>query len=176
MKYELEENIMIYGNVNNEFFERQAAILAKPISLALHYLKEHQKKLTTHEVGKFPIELGKVPMILQVIDQDTAPKDQIRPEIHRKYIDVQFLAAGGPEAAVYYDDDGTNAVAEDLIEPRDVLFYAPNPDAFEGTIQFTVGTYAVYLPWDIHIPAVQVGSSAAYIRKIVIKVPIESCI
>lgn len=167
---------MIYGNVNNEFFERQAAILAKPINLALHYLRDHQKELITHATGKFPMELGGVPMILQVIDQDTAPKDQIRPEIHRKYIDVQFLAAGGPESAVYYDDDGTNVVTEDLIESKDVLFYAPNQNAPEGTISFTVGTYAIYLPWDIHIPAVQIGDSAAYIRKIVIKVPIEACI
>ncbi len=167
---------MIYGNINNEFFERQAAILAKPINLALHYLKDHQEELVTHETGKFPMELGGVPMILQVIDQDTAPREQIRPEIHRKYIDVQFLAAGGPESAVYYDDDGTNVVTEDLIESRDVLFYAPNPNAPEGTIRFTVGTYAIYLPWDIHIPAVWVGNSIAYIRKIVIKVPIEDCV
>ncbi len=167
---------MIYGNINNEFFENQAAVLARPINLALHYLRDHQNELITHIVGKFPIELGEVPMILQVIDQDTAPKNQIRPEIHRKYIDVQFLAAGGPESAVYYDDDGTNVVTEDLIESRDVLFYAPNPNAPEGTIRFTAGTYAVYFPWDIHIPGVQAGDAAAYIRKIVIKVPVEACI
>lgn len=167
---------MIYGNVNNMFFERQAAILTKPINLALHYLKDHQNELITHETGKFPIELEEIPMILQVIDQETAPKALIRPEIHRKYIDVQFLAAGGPESAVYYNDDGTNTVTEDCLDSKDVLFYAPNVDAPEGTIRFTVGTFAVYLPWDIHIPAVQVGDSAVYIRKIVIKVPMEACI
>ena len=30
---------MIYGNVNNEFFERQVAILPKPLGDALRFLK-----------------------------------------------------------------------------------------------------------------------------------------
>ena len=38
-------------------------------------------------------------MILQVIDQETAPREALRPEIHRRNIDLQFLASGGPEAA-----------------------------------------------------------------------------
>lgn len=168
---------MIYGHVNNEFFEEQTAILARPINLALHYLKDHQEELATREAGKFPLELEGIPMILQVIDQNTAPKDQLRPEIHRKYIDIQFLAAGGPECAVYYNDDGTNVVTEDhLAEPRDILFYEQNPNAPEGTIYLTVGTYAVYLPWDVHIPAVLAGDAAAYIRKIVLKVPMDACL
>lgn len=37
-------------------------------------------------------------MILQVIDQSTGPRENLRPECHRKYIDVQFLAAGRPRA------------------------------------------------------------------------------
>lgn len=168
---------MIYGNVNNEFFESQAAILARPINLALHYLKDHQEELAVREAGKFPLELEGIPMILQVLDLNTAPKNQLRPEIHRKYIDIQFLAAGGPECAVYYNDDGTNAVTEDhLAEPRDILFYEQNSNAPEGTIHLTVGTYAVYLPWDVHIPAVQAGDAPVYIRKIVLKVPMDACL
>jgi YhcH/YjgK/YiaL family protein len=170
-----KENNMIYGNVNNEFFDAQAALLPAPLCGALHYLKEQD--LAHHEAGKFDIQIAGVPMILQVLDLETSPREALRPEIHRHNIDVQFLAAGGPEEAGYYNDDGTNEVDEDLLKtPRDILFYKNNPKAAEGRIALEVGTYAVYLPWDVHIPAIQAGDQPAHIRKIVIKVPIAACL
>ena len=118
---------MIYGNVHNEFFNEQAAILPKPLCAALHYLKDND--LTVHEPGKFDVTIAGVPMILQVIDQKTAPRELLRPEIHRRNIDVQFLASGGPEEAGFYSDDGSNVTDEDLLAtPRDILFYRNNPE------------------------------------------------
>ena len=100
---------MIFGNVRNEFFEQQAALLPAPLCAALHYLRDHD--LASHEPGRFDIEVAGVPMILQVLDLSTAPREDLRPEIHRKYIDVQFLAAGGPEDAGFYNDDGSSVTA-----------------------------------------------------------------
>lgn len=166
---------MIYGNVKNEKIEEQIAILPKALQSAVRFLRDTD--LANHEAGKFEMELDGVPVILQVLDLETAPRETLRPEIHRKNIDVQFLAAGGPERAGYYSDDGTNVVDEDLLDtPRDILFYHNNPAAAEGTIEMTVGTYAMYFPWDVHIPAIQVGDSPAPIRKIVVKVPMEACL
>ena len=165
---------MIYGNVNNPMFEDQAAVLPDALSAALHFLKETD--LAAHEPGVFNIELGGVSVILQVLDLTTSPREALRPEIHRKNIDVQFLAAGGPELAAYYDDDGTNKVDEDLLDtPRDILFYKNNAAITEGRIPMTVGTYAMYFPWDVHVPAIQAGDAPAPIRKIVIKVPLDVC-
>ena len=96
---------MIFGNVNNEFFDQQTAILPAPLKSALCFLKETD--LAAHEPGRFEIELGGVPMVLQVLDLTTSPRQTLRPEIHRRNIDVQFLAAGGPERAGYYNDDKT---------------------------------------------------------------------
>lgn len=62
---------MIFGNVNNEFFEQQTAILPAPLKSALCFLKETD--LAAHEPGRFDIELGGVPMVLQVLDLTTAP-------------------------------------------------------------------------------------------------------
>lgn len=166
---------MFYGNVNNAMFDQQIAVLPKALRSAIRFLKETD--LAAHEPGKFEMELDGVPVILQVLDLTTAPRETLRPEIHRTNIDVQFLAAGGPELAGYYSDDESNMVDEDLLDtPRDILFYHNNPDAPEGTIHMTVGTYAVYFPWDVHIPAIQAGSSPAPIRKIVVKVPLAACL
>ena len=165
---------MIYGNVNNPMFEDQAAMLPDALSAALHFLKETD--LAAHEPGVFNIELGGVSVILQVLDLTTSPREALRPEIHRKNIDVQCLAAGGPELAAYYDDDGTNKVDEDLLDtPRDILFYKNNAAITEGRIPMTVGTYAMYFPWHVHVPAIQAGDAPAAIRKIVIKVPLDAC-
>lgn len=165
---------MIYGNVHNAMVEKQIAVLPKALQSAIRFLKDTD--FAAHEPGKFEMELDGVPMILQVLDLTTAPRETLRPEIHRKNIDVQFLAAGGPERAGYYSDDGTNQVDEDLLDtPRDILFYHNNPSAAEGSIEMTVGTYAIYFPWDVHIPAIQVGENPAPIRKIVVKVPMDAC-
>ena len=112
-----------------------------------------------------------------VLDLTTSPRETLRPEIHRKNIDVQFLAAGGPEEAGFYSDNGSYQTDEDLLDtPRDILFYHNDPDTAEGRIAMNVGTYAIYFPWDVHIPAIQSGSTAAPIRKIVVKVPMDACL
>lgn len=81
-----------------------------------------------------------------------------------------------PEEAGFYWDNGTSQIDEDLLDtPRDILFYHNNPAVPEGRISLDgVGTYAVYFPWDVHIPAIQTGTASAPIRKIVIKVPVEA--
>lgn len=68
---------MIFGNVNNEFFEQQTGILPAPLKSALCFLKETD--LAAHEPGRFDIELGGVPMVLQVLDLTTAPRPDPAP-------------------------------------------------------------------------------------------------
>ena len=168
---------MIYGNVNNEFFEQQVAILPKPLGDALRFLKTAD--LAHHEAGRFPMDLNGVDVILQVMDLETKPREAALPEIHRKYIDVQFLVSGGPEKAAYYDDDGSGVVhSDELATDRDILFYENRPETakIEGRVVLEPGDYAIYFPWDIHVPGqCDADGSKAY-RKIVLKVPVAACL
>ena len=158
---------MFVGHVNaNEDLSVYPAALPR----AIQCLKE--MPLATHEPGRFGLDGDKV--ILQVIGQNTAPRENQRPEVHRKYIDVQFLAAGGPEQIGWYPDLGDNEVEEELLETRDIIFYKNNPKAKESRIAMTPGTYAVFFPWDVHIPAIEVNGQSAPIRKIVLKVAMDS--
>ena len=166
---------MLYGNINNEFFTVQLKLLPSPLASALNFLKEND--LNAHEPGKFVITLDNVPMILQVLDLETKQRSKLLPEIHRKYIDVQFLCSGGPEDAAYYSDDGSNSICENLLDTqRDICYYDNNVNVREGLIHLEIGTFAVYFPWDVHVPAVAVGDTPAKIRKIVIKVPLAECL
>jgi YhcH/YjgK/YiaL family protein len=165
---------MFFGNVNSKMLEQQIAVLPAPLQSAVRFLKETD--FAAHEAGRFEIELGGVPMILQVLDLTTAPRDTLRPEVHRVYIDVHFLASEGSECTGYYDDDGTNEPDEDLLDsPRDICFYKNNPNAAESTLFMTPGSFGVYFPWDVHIPAIQAHDAPEQIRKIVMKVPVDAC-
>jgi YhcH/YjgK/YiaL family protein len=166
---------MIFGNIYKSMLEEQLAVLPAPLRSAIRFLKDND--MAAHEPGVFNIELDGLPIILQVLDLDTKDRENLRPEIHRKNIDVQFLAKGGPEEAGFYSKDETGQVDEDLLDtPRDILFFRNDPKAPEGRIHMVPGSYAIYFPWDVHIPAIQVGDGPAAIRKIVIKVPLESCL
>lgn len=161
---------MISGNI---YEKSDLSILPSALRRAVSYLKEHAGDLATRETGRF--ELDGDNMILQVLDVTTGPRETIRPEVHRKYVDVQFLAAGGPERLGWYPDLGDNEVEEDLLDtPRDICFYQYRPEQRENVIEFSVGSYAIFFPWEVHSPAIAVGEPAT-VRKIVIKVALDTC-
>ena len=165
---------MISGHIDTA---QELSILPLALQNAIRFLQ--QNDLAAHEPGRFEIDLDGVPVVLQVLDLQTAPRETLRPEVHRANIDVQFLAAGGPERAVWYADMGDNAVDEDLLDtPRDILFYHNHTEdtVRENVLELSVGSYAMYFPWDVHVPAVQVGQNPAAIRKIVLKVPLSACV
>lgn len=56
--------------------------------------------MAAHEPGVFSIELDGLSVTLQALNLVTAERKDLRPEIHRKNIDVQFLASGGPEERI----------------------------------------------------------------------------
>ena len=168
---------MIYGNVNNEFFEQQAAVLPRPLKEALFYLKDID--LVHHETGAFPTEIGGVPMILQVMDLETKTRETCYPEVHRKYVDLQLFISGGPEVSTFFTDRGEETVKDDQLNtPRDILFYENRPETakLEGSVIMEPGSYAIYFPWDVHIPGQCDANGPAKYRKIVLKVPVAACL
>ena len=120
-----------------------------------------------------------VPMILQVMDLETSPRDTHDPEIHRKYIDLQLFVSGGPEVSTFFVDQGKETVKDNQLDtPRDILFYKNRPETgdIEGRVVMLPGSYAVYFPWDVHIPGQCGGEGPKGYRKIVLKVPMEACL
>lgn len=168
---------MIYGNVNNASFDQQAAVLPKPLKKALHELKGMD--LANHETGAFPMTLDGVEMILQVMDLETSPREAHEPEIHRKYVDLQLLVCGGPEVHTFFPDDGKEAVKDDRLDtPKDILFYENRPETakIEGRVVLEPGSYAIYFPWDVHVPGQCDTEGPKAYRKIVLKVPVAACL
>lgn len=135
----------------------------KAIQTALEYLKSND--FTTMETGVYEIQ-GK-DIYAQVMDAQTAPADTKRPEVHEKYIDVQFLASG-KERLGFTFDTGSYEVDERLGD-KDLIFYKSVEN--EGYIDAVPGCYSIFFPEDVHRPAVAAGEPMT-IRKVVVKVSV----
>ncbi len=110
--------------------------------------------------GEYEIEGKEVFAI--VADYSTKDRNVCELEAHRKYIDVQFMAAGaelvgyaplsGQKTSVEYDED------------RDLMFFAGEA----SFTKFETGMFAIFFPTDLHMPGI--GDGKNEVRKVVVKV------
>lgn len=156
---------MIYGNMNAK--ETEAAY-SETIQKAIRILRETD--VTDMHHGKYPLDGDK--LILQINEITTGPKETKRPEVHRKYIDVQFMVHGH-ELIGFYPDKKESEVLDDQLETNDVLFYKENPDAGEIMLPMTKGCYAIFFPEDVHRPCCQMNQ-AEDVKKIVLKIRVDA--
>ena len=116
------------------------------------------------EVGRYELEGDKLYYMIQ--DVDTRSFDESRPEAHRRYADIQ-LPLSAAERYGYALPQAELAVTEDKFETNDVAFYAA--PANEAFIDVEPGTYAVFLPHELHRPCLAVGAKGK-LRKAVVKI------
>ena len=148
---------MIFSSIHND----SAVYYPEAIQKAIHYLKEHD--FLTMEPGVYEIQ-GK-DIYAQVFDAETKAQDEQKPEVHEKYVDVQYLASG-KERLGFTPDTGNYEVSERFAE-RDLIFYRAVEN--EGFIESRPGCYCIFFPEDVHRPAVLSGERMK-IRKVVVKV------
>ncbi|MCJ7688558.1 MAG: YhcH/YjgK/YiaL family protein, partial [Clostridiaceae bacterium] len=105
---------MIYSSINSNF---NIEDYHKVIKDAIVFFK----KTDFSKIDEGEYELEGRDIFFQVKDIMTKPINEAKPEIHRKYIDVQFLYKGKERIGVVYDT-GNNEIAEDYLKERDLLF------------------------------------------------------
>jgi len=154
---------MIFGHVND--LESGFAWLPQPLKTALAHLKATD--FAALPAGNYDLQGRDI--YVQVIDMATKPFAETRPEVHRQYIDVQFLCRGKEKIGVAAET-GNNTLAEDLLATRDLLFYTGMEN--ESTLTMTPGSFAVFFPSDVHRPGCADGEPSP-IRKVVIKVRVS---
>ena len=112
------------------------------------------------------VEIDGKNIYAQIIDLT----EENRPEVHRRYIDIQYLAWGEEKIGIAIDT-GNNKVSESLLEQRDIIFYHHCEN--ESFIKMTPGSYAIFFPQDVHRPGC-ILQTASEIRKIVVKVALTA--
>ncbi|TGB90793.1 YhcH/YjgK/YiaL family protein [Escherichia sp. E2748] len=116
------------------------------------------------------VEIDGKNIFAQIIDLTTRQVEENHPEVHRRYIDIQYLAWGEEKIGIAIDT-GNNKVSESLLEQRDIIFY--HHCEKESFIQMTPGSYAIFFPQDVHRPGC-ILEAASEIRKVVVKVALTA--
>ncbi|MDO5300709.1 MAG: YhcH/YjgK/YiaL family protein [Clostridia bacterium] len=117
--------------------------------------------------GRYEIDGDR--MFAQLFTLTGSPIEQTRPELHKKYLDVQFWL-GGEEICGVAPANGVGECTEAILE-RDLYFYDKVEN--ESFIRVTKGCYAVFFPSDAHRPGVQARENQEPYRKVVVKVSLD---
>ena len=111
-------------------------------------------------------------MFLQVSQSLTQLKKEKRPEVHRKYIDVQYIISGRENIGFCIDRSGLEVI-EDLLDSKDVLFYKEDDYAKEVMLPMATGDYAIFFPGEVHRPGCELNGIVP-VKKAVIKIKVDS--
>lgn len=148
---------MFFGHISNY----NPAQYPKAIQFALDYLKNTD--FDAMEAGVY--ELKGRDIYVQVLDLETKEKSAYQPEVHRNYLDVQYLHKG-VELMAASIDLGNNPIAVEYNSERDIQFYVSVQN--ENEFRCEAGNFAVFFPEDTHRTAIFAGE--AKIRKVVVKI------
>ena len=118
--------------------------------------------------GKVAIDGDKVFAFVQSYET-VAPSDPVVFEVHRQYIDVQYMVSGIEVIAWASTEDLPVTAAYE--EAKEAWFGA-KPSAEVTHLRLTAGQVAVFYPTDGHAPRLA-ASAPAPVKKIVVKVAAE---
>ena len=135
---------------------------APGLARAFAWLEETAENLP--EDGRYEIDGERVFAI--VASYSTVPRKEKILEGHYNYLDVQYLAEGGPEVIGFAAADRT-PIVEDYDPMNDIVKY--DPRAVESEIVLRKGDFAIFFPEDAHMPGVMYKEPAR-VRKIVVKI------
>ena len=156
---------MIIGNLLN--IKNEIGLYPAGLQTGLKFLLETE--LSSLPLGEHDIQ-GKQ-IYAKVSEYETKPKEQRRPESHKKYIDIQYIYSGkemigsAPIAAA-------GEIDEEYQSEQDIMFY--KSVATETQVILTQGMFAVFFPWDIHRPNCNASTQSNKIRKVLIKIDMDA--
>jgi biofilm protein TabA len=118
------------------------------------------------QVGR--IDLVGDQLFAMMQEYPTRPEKECFWEAHRKYIDIQFICNG-------VEDIGYAPLAGlKVIEPYDAAKDFVKLAGEGSVLRMPAGMFAIFFPHDGHKPCMAVGGVVAPVRKIVVKVAVET--
>ncbi|VEB27151.1 Toxin-antitoxin biofilm protein TabA [Actinobacillus lignieresii] len=148
---------MFFGHISN-YNPKQ---YPEAIQYALRYLKNTD--FDAMEAGVY--ELKGRDIYVQVLDLESKDISEFQPEVHRNYLDVQYLHKG-KEKMAFAVDSGNNPIHTAYLPERDIQYYQAVEN--EQIFACETGNFAVFFPEDCHRTAIFNGTET--IRKVVVKI------
>lgn len=152
---------MIIGYIKN--WEKEKEQFSKKIQKGMEYILTNDFYNMAN--GKYEIDSDNMYALVQ--EYETYAKNEMKPESHEKYIDIQYVCSG-EEKIGFGIVNPDNEILEELIEEKDIIFYKDNIKN-EMDLILTEGMYAIFGSSDIHRPCCQVKSSSR-VKKVVVKI------
>jgi len=149
---------MIFDHLSNK--EIYSNISSK-VTRGLTYLKE--TNLSKLELGKYFIEGTDIYVLVQ--EYETKPKDEMKWESHKKYIDIQHVVSGCE--VIGYTNIKNLQLSEKYSLDKDIMFYTGEGDY----LTLTKGCFVILFPEDGHKPGICLDKSNL-VRKVVVKIPV----
>ena len=119
--------------------------------------------LATLAAGRHAIDGDRSYAIVQ--DYDTLPLAEGRLEVHRRFIDIQYVISG--EELIGYAPLAGQPEAVPYVPDKDLAFLLGPADP----IPLRAGQFAIFFPHDAHMPG-RTGGAPVKVRKVVVKVAV----
>lgn len=150
---------MIYDYLRNA---QKYENLSPGIALGFSVLQD--RDLAALEPGDYPIFGDDI--ILKIQSYNTKPAEQARLEVHRQYIDIQYIVSGEEKISVgALDQAGKELEAH---PENDIWFHAGSAE----TLTLKAGQFMLLFPEEIHAPCLAV-SEPIPIKKALVKVALD---
>ena len=151
---------MIYDRLTNY---KQYTKLNEKFKIAFDFLNNTDLKAI--EDGSYEIS-GK-DIYANVQSLSTKPIEEKKWEVHRKYIDIQFVISG-EEKMGYGILEDFNEVTISYSDEKDVEFLEGNKFNF---VDVNAGDFVVFFPQDVHAPMLAVDEPKN-IKKVIVKIAV----
>lgn len=135
--------------------------ISEKIATALKYLENTD--LSGFQNGKYEIDGDDIFVIVQ--DYNTKLLSEGKFEVHRRYIDIQYIIKGVEK--IGYTNVHKLKSSTEYDEEKDIIF-------FEGEGDFVTveeGFFTIFAPEDAHMPGIE-SKISQYVKKAVIKVKV----
>jgi YhcH/YjgK/YiaL family protein len=139
--------------------------LGKRISIGLALLNEDPVRNATP--GEYKVDGEN---LFYIVDEyETKPSEEGRLEIHRRYLDIQYIVSGEECIGVAPLEGLTEETLYD--GQKDLAFYKFEPSMSQ--LHLKQGMFAIFWPNEPHMPCRRIGSTSEKVKKIVVKVRME---
>lgn len=151
MIYDRLENCYLYFPIHKEFEK------------AFSFLKKAD--FNKMEPGRYILENEK--LFASVEEYRTKTIYEKKWEVHKKYIDIQYVIDG--DEVMGYTNIENIQLTVPYDEDKDILFG-------EGNGEYTkvrAGEFVIFMPHDAHMPGISLCEKSSYVKKVVMKILID---
>lgn len=147
-----------------QMWQDKLCFFPEPLNQALNFIIS--QPLEQLAVGKYKINGDQIFCLIQ--ECTTKNAEQINPESHHQYIDIQYLIHG--DEYIGHSCKLNQIPIIDKTPEQDILFYSQIKN--ESWLHLTPGMFAVFFPHDIHRPCCH-PQHPSVIKKAVLKIDLQ---